>query len=365
MGQKFNNTNGGNFKMFEQHENKGKECINQSTTQSLAKLWAKKYIQNLDTKAVATGEKPWVSAYGKERSEIAEKLMYSLRYTSLQAWQKTEYLIGREIERHQINPRLIDPWQISEDAFEIYEKALESYAKMIAPQQLARIIGTYLGQIRDKYTSADPRTIGFVALQFHYTGQMMLSEVSSQWEQNQLLAYFKVIDDHLYMPLQRAYDAAASQDYDSPALSVVQTLLPCSTEIARNICQRTIELYPRYLSHSGSLHNPFVKTSSIRDVEMFQVYLWVCVLESNIAAIQQELFPLCVMLYPALKVHWELVRQMINLMGKEFANRVKPEQRQLFVPYFQALREMFSPEVFPESIEDEMRRTAQSMGATL
>lgn len=351
--------------MMKPNQNKGEESINQPPIQSLAKLWAKKYIQNLEHKETANGEKPWVSAYGQERSEIAEKLMYSMRYTSLQAWQKTEYLIGREIQRHQINPRLIDPWQISEDAFQIYQKALESYAKMIAPQHLARIIGTYLGQLRDKYTAADPRTIGFVALQFHYTGQMMLSEVSSQWEQNQLLAYFKVIDDHLYMPLQRAYDAAASQDYDSPALSVVQTLLPCSTEIARNICQRIIELYPRYLSHSGSLHHPVVKTSSLRDVEMFQVYLWVCVLENNISAIQQELFPLCVMLYPALKVHWELVRQMINLMAKEFSSRLKPEQRKLFVPYFQALREMFSPEVFPDSIDDEMRRTARTMGATL
>ncbi len=351
--------------MMKQNPNQGEKSTNQPPIQSLAKLWAKKYIQNLDTKEAGTGEKPWLSAYGQERSEIAEKLMYSMRYTSLQAWQKTESLIGREIQRHQINPKLIDPWKISEDAYEIYQKALESYAKMIAPQHLARIIGAYLGQLRDKYTAADPRTIGFVALQFHYTGQMMLSEVSSQWEQNQLLAYFKVIDDHLYMPLQRAYNAAATQDYDSPALSVVQTLLPSSTEIARNICQRIIELYPRYLSHSGSLHHPVVKTSSIRDVEMFQVYLWVCVLENNIAAIQQELFPLCVMLYPALKVHWELVRQMINLMGKEFSKRVKPEQRQLFVPYFQALREMFSPEVFPESIDEEMRRTAKTMGATL
>lgn len=351
--------------MIKQDRNIGEKSINQTPIQSLAKLWAKKYVHNLENRETTPSQKPWESSYSKERSIIAEKLTYSLRYTSLQAWQKTEYLIGREIQRHQINPRLIDPWQISEDAFDIYEKSLESYAKMIAPQHLARVIGASVGRIRDKYTSIDPRTIGFVALQFHYTGQLMLSEVASEWEQNQLLAYFKVIDDHLYMPLQRAYNAAASQDYNSPALSVVQTLLPCSTEIARNICQRTSELYPRYFSHSGSLNHPLVKTASIRDVEMFQVYLWVCVLENSIAPIQQELFPLCVMLYPALKVHWELVRQMINLMGKEFSRRVKPEQQDLFVPYFQALREMFSPEVFPESIDDEMQRSARTMGATL
>jgi hypothetical protein len=42
---------------------------------------------------------------------------------------------------------------------------------------------------------------------------------------------------------------------------------------------------------------------------MFQVYLWVCVLEDTISSGQQELFPLCVMLYPRLNVRWELVQQ--------------------------------------------------------
>ena len=167
------------------------------------------------------------------------------------------------------------------------------------------------------------------------------------------------------MPLQRAYEAAASQDYDSPRLAAVQKLLPASTEIAKNICQRVIELYPNYFSYTGCLDTPAVKTASIRDVEMFQVYLWVCVLEGNIAAIQQELFPLCVMLYPKLKVRWELVRQMINLLAKEISTRVDISERSLFVPYLQALREMFSPEVFPESWEDELSRKTRGVGMAM
>ncbi|MGA9380118.1 MAG: hypothetical protein WBV73_15245, partial [Phormidium sp.] len=200
---------------------------------------------------------------------------------------------------------------------------------------------------------ADPRVIGFVSMQFHYTGLSLISDLSVR-KKTELLDYFKVIDDHLYMPLQRAYDAAANQDYDSQMLKVVQQLLPVSTEIAKNICERVIELYPNYSTYTGNLNNPVVKTASIRDVEMFQVYLWVCVLENSIAAIQQELFPLCVMLYPTLKVRWELVRQMINLLGKEIGNRLGREQQELFKPYFQALREMFSPEIFPESFADEL-----------
>jgi hypothetical protein len=86
---------------------------------------------------------------------------------------------------------------------------------------------------------------------------------------------------------------------------------------------------------------------------MFQVYLWVCVLEHSVAAIQQELFPLCVMLYPPLKVRWELVRQMLHLIGMELKKRLEPQQVSLFMPYFQSLWELFSPEVFPDSLEDE------------
>lgn len=84
---------------------------------------------------------------------------------------------------------------------------------------------------------------------------------------------------------------------------------------------------------------------------MFQVYLWVCILEDSIGAVQHELFPLCVMSYPALKVQWELVRQMVHLLGQEINIRLGEQQRSLFEPYFRILWEMFSPDVFPDSLD--------------
>ncbi|MFB2936697.1 hypothetical protein ACE1B6_15705 [Aerosakkonemataceae cyanobacterium BLCC-F154] len=338
--------------MFSQLEHQNVNPHKDREIQSLAKQWAKKYVHNLEDD-IDNLDGSRELATENQRLLIAERLRYSLRNSSLQAWNKTEYLIGKEIQRHRINPKLIDPWQISEDVFTVYEKTLEVYAQMLSPQQLSRIISPYLGAIRKKYTANDPRVIGFVSMQFHYTGLILVENLSIR-ERTELLGYLKVIDDHLYMPLQRAYDAAANQNYDSETLKVVQQLLPVSTEIAHNICDRVIELYPNYSTYSGSLKNPVVKTASIRDVEMFQVYLWVCVLENNISAIQQELFPLCVMVYPTLKVRWELVRQMVNLLGKEIESLLGREEQKLFIPYFQALREMFSPEVFPESLGNEL-----------
>ncbi|AFY32783.1 hypothetical protein [Calothrix sp. PCC 7507] len=354
---------------------------NKNTVESLAQQWAKKYVQNLriDHKAqessIPSNLSEIVSPMGRKKT--AQKIMESLRSVSAKSWNKTEALLSTEVIQHGIDPNIINPWEVAADSFKIYQKtldvytqqavlrplsqvieideennqldeqALEVYTEQVAPSKLATVIGKDIGAIRNKYTSLDPRVIGFVSMQFHYTSQMLM-EPLEPIERSLIGAYFKVIDDHLYMPLQRVYKAAAQHDYNSLALSAVQQLLPVSTQIAKNICQSVIELYPNYQSMSGTLSAPAVKISSIRDVEMFQVYLWLCALEGNIAAIQQELFPLCVMLYPKLKVHWELIRQMLHFLGQEIQNRLTPQQADTLMPYFQVLWQMFSPAVFAE-----------------
>ncbi|MEO1429425.1 MAG: hypothetical protein AAFV71_10245 [Cyanobacteria bacterium J06633_8] len=362
-----------------------KKQIKNATIESLGVQWAKKYLQNLDVDSVDFGISNPVPSQNcnaitsQARREItAQKLKDSMGNISLQAWNKTEKLLSKELKRHRIKTDLIDPWEITRDSFNIYEKSLDVYMQAapwepsmlvelappdeslsspanqtgvqgLALNQLTKAISSSLGNLRQKYTQQDPRVIGFVSMQFHYTGQMLL-QLLSGIEQNILSTYFKVVDDHLYMPLQRAYMAAAKLDADSVALSAVRHLLPTSTHIAKKITRKVIELYPAYRSYSGNLNNQKVIISSIRDVEMFQVYLWVCVLEGNIAAIAHELFPLCVMLYPTLKVSWEIIRQMLHLLGQEISERLNTEQANTFMPYFQVLWHMFSPEVFGENI---------------
>lgn len=308
----------------------------------LAKMWAKKYVQRLDRlNDINEGE--------NIRENIVNKLYNSLRQTSIDAWSQTENLIGKEVYRHEIDRTLIDPWQISQDSFVIYNKAIDSYAQQLPPEHLATTIGGYLGKVRSNYTLSDARVIGYVSMQIHYTGQILLRQIP--YSERQIVnGYFKVVDDFLYMPLQRAYEASARHELNSPILQVVQQLLPISTDIARSICERIILIYPRYHTHSGLLSNPVIKIASIRDVEMFQVYLWVCILEDSIGSIQHELFPLCVMLYPALGVQWELVRTMIHLLRQEVGVRLGDKEKTLFKPYLEILWEMFSPEIFPDTL---------------
>jgi hypothetical protein len=205
-----------------------------------------------------------------------------------------------------------------------------------------------LGKVRKQVTEIDPRVIGFVAMQYHYTG-IQLMDLLPDGEQQNFGNYVKILDDHLYMPLQRAYQAAGNHSSDSMALQSVRLLMPLMSQIAERVVDRVNQLYPRYRCHSGLLNTPQIRISSIRDVEMFQVYMWVCLLEGNLHALETELFPLCVMIYPKLNVNWGLVSTMTHLLRKEIAACLSPEQAQYCEPFYEILRRMFSAEVFPNS----------------
>ncbi|MEO1094497.1 MAG: hypothetical protein AAFX01_06310 [Cyanobacteria bacterium J06638_28] len=307
---------------------------------SLSKLWAKKYISKLKEQDSRLGD---LSA-AQLRIDMARALMDLLRPVSAQAWHKTEALLAHEIRRHNIDSDLIDPWAISRDVHQIYEKSLSAFANHVTPQQLSVAIAEDIGVLRRKHTAIDPRVIGFVSLQFHYCGQMLAAEVMGP-AQAILKAYFKVVDDHLYMPLQRAYQAAANYQPSDPRLATVHHLLPYTSKIAIKIVEEVHRCYPDYRTFSGPINTPAIKVSSIRDVEMFQIYILTCVLEQNISAIQQELFPLCVMLYPTLKVRWELVREMLTLLQDYFAKYSDVQDAVYYRPYQDALWRMFSTEV--------------------
>lgn len=302
----------------------------------LAQEWAKRYVRQLDERLEALADDP---------AQVAQKLQGDLRQASVQAWQRTEGFLGEELLRHDIAADLIDPWDISKDIHEIFRLTLNVYRDGNPPEQLTTKVGPTVGEVRRKHTAVDPRVIGFVSMQFHHTGVLLIQQAPAS-QQETLHNFFKVIDDHLYMPLHRAYDAAANHDYQSPALALVRTILPQSSEIATSICQRVAAMYANHRCFTGPLNHPQVRTSSIRDVEMFQIYLWVCLLEGSLDAIQQELFPLCLMLYPTLNVNWELVYQMVHILGKEIKDRTTGLDTTPLVPYYQALRTMFDPKIF-------------------
>lgn len=323
-----------------------------SNLHSLAALWARKYVVSLTTRDEAEmlrQNKGLTEVSSREgRINTAQKLSQHLSLSSAQAWSRTETLLSAEIRRHGINPDLINPWEIAADSHNLFQICLDAYGDRTTPRRLSVLVGGEIGRIRQKYTANDPRTLGFVSMQFHYTGTQLLEHLLPA-ERALFSPYLKVMDDHLYMPLKAAYEAAANYDIGSIVLAAVQQLLPASTRIAHAVCNQVCRLRPNYNSYSGSLSSPLVRISSVRDVEMFQVYLCLCALETSIRSVQQELFPLCVLLYPRLGVSWELVQEMLRTMGWEMHEQLSPEHLAVFYPYLKALTEMFSLEVFQDT----------------
>lgn len=343
---------------------------------SLANIWARKYIQNLqvDAPKQEMQSNNFAEILSSERRTVtATNLLQALRFSSAQAWARTESLLIGQLQSHGISPDLIDPWQIAADSrflldqvlkvytenaasrlveIDLYDNGcntrLEAYTQLPTIGQLSVAIAHSVGKIRQKYTSADPRTLGFVSMQFHYSGQMLLNSLPPL-EQLVVNSYLKVIDDHLYMPLQRSYEAAAGLEYDDIALKAVRQLLPLTSEIASHVSQKILIMHSDYKCYSGTLSSPQVRVSSLRDIEMFQVYLCLSVLEKSVSSIQQELFPLCVMLYPPLKVSWQLVRTLLRLLNQEMHSYLDESYVRVFEPYLVALVEMFGDDVLPEA----------------
>ncbi|WP_017328361.1 hypothetical protein [Synechococcus sp. PCC 7336] len=309
---------------------------------SLSELWAKKYLQSLDD-----GRKGDRINSLSGKSALARAVLEGLRFASSQAWSRTEALLAAEIPKQRIDMQAIDPWQIAEDSRILYEAAAKSYESGTSPERFSQIIAAKCGQIRAAHTAKDPRVLGFVSMQFHYTGQLLLADLPEA-ARGVFEDYFKVMDDHLYMPLQRSYRAAADCDYYSAELLAVRELMPEITEIAEQIAARSATRHPGYCCHSGKLNHVNVRISSIRDIEMFQIYLCLVVLEGSTDAVQKELFPLCVMLYPPLKVSWELVREMLNEIAIEIDARLSRRNQAVIGQYLEAFQAMYASDVLSD-----------------
>jgi hypothetical protein len=209
-------------------------------------------------------------------------------------------------------------------------------------EQLITAIEPLLGNLQEQLMLApDRRTLGFMTTQFHFSSKFLLEKLTLA-EQVLLVPYFKFVEEQVSIPWQRVCTAAAKYSPDTPPIKMVERCLPVTQEIASIVYRRTAQVYCDHRSRRGDLREAGVMNSTIRDLEMFQVYLWLCFLEKDIATLEQTLIPLCVLVFPSVGVKWELARQTIRFLVNEVMDRLEPAQRTLMLPYTQALQDMFA-----------------------
>jgi hypothetical protein len=314
---------------------------------SMAVEWAKQYYSTIWTtnqdnlsQELEANTKIDITEFDQHRSRIVYQLLQMLNIAVEIAWNKIEVLLGS----HQVLLNLIKKTEIIQDTCHLYRKTIEAYAQYEHPSRLSVLVGKDIIIIRRKYSSVNPLFLAILATEFNYVGKILLDWIPLK-SQSVFLLYFKALEDYLHAPLAEIYALAATHPPDSEALIAVQQLLSQTTTIAENVYQQICQLYPDYLSMGSNLKNSMVHYSSVRDIELFQIYLCLCALEGSLRPIQEELFPICVILYPQLNVSWKLVQDMLsNILWKLYYN-LSPENFRVFLPYIHALTEMFSDQV--------------------
>jgi hypothetical protein len=349
--------------------------VNNTSVNQLTKLWAERYVPDLSIISSSTGffafSELIEAASPEGRAKTVAKLQRILEINCKCAGIQTNVIFS-------YIPNVVSLTEsqgIARAAAQVYEKALEIYQQQLTPfglllempqrkivdlsadafkssvmprlslsevKQLATAIEAVLLQLQAQHLSSpDRRTIGFMSTQFHLSAKLVLNRLTTP-EQLLLSPYFKFIEEQVCIPWQRVCAAAAKYGLNSPILALVQQLLPASQEIAQRVYQQAVQLYPNHRSRRGTLSEPEVRASSIRDIEMFQGYLWLCALEGNMRAVEEELLPLCIMVFPSINVTWELVEQLLPLLAAEIQERVSPDQMRLLLPYTQAMQQLFS-----------------------
>ncbi|MBD2101401.1 hypothetical protein [Leptolyngbya sp. FACHB-261] len=325
-------------------------------TPSLITLWARRYVDSLRRHSTFTElHRPALVASAPAdripdslRVQTTQKVAVILPLVAGRALALTHNLLDESLQQQQIDPRHLDPLQIAVKNRRLFQMVLDLFTAGRSPDQLSTQASREFGRVRQRYTQHDGRVLGFVGMHVHYTIVGLLQQLTLM-EQACFEPYLQVMNDHMYLPLQACYEAAAEHESSSAALRAVHTLLPVSSEIAYLVFAQTCRQFPGYCSNGGSLLEPAVQQSSIRDVELFQTYLCQCVLEASFRPVQKELLPLCLLLYPRLGVSSKLVRTMLQHLEFNMSRLVPAQQMALFRPYLMNMHKLFSATTFEET----------------
>lgn len=349
-------------------------AIKTSSVERLIKLWSKRYEPDLSPSLLPG------SAYSSliEAASLAERAKTAARLNGL-------INVRCELAGIQTNTlyaylpnvvNLAEARRLTEYAFRVYQKLVEIYrdhsptsvpqtAALLAAsvdssrdssgwrmpgidlppiEKLAKAIEPVLLEYQEQHKrSRDWRTLGFITTQFNFCNQLLLQKLTSP-EQVLLKPYFKFIEEQVAHPWERVCAAAASYSVDSPVFKLVEEMLPLASEIAQTVYPQLTQVLPQHRSRRGRLDDPGITHSCLRDLSMFQAYLWLCVLEGSVATVEKELVTLCVMVLPSVEVKWEMTQKWNQLLMDEILRRVTPEQKRFLLPYTEGFQEAFLKE---------------------
>lgn len=199
--------------------------------------------------------------------------------------------------------------------------------------------------------SKNPRAIGYLTTQLHLSRQKILSRLDAH-ERLWLTPYIQLTEELICMPWPRVCAAANHYSPQTQTVTAIITkVIPRTELIAANVYQKMQQTYPNHVSRRGRIQSSGVEASSLRDLNMFQTYIWLALLEDNLSVIKNELLPLCLIVFPCSKVDWTLVQKSLQWLGEEISTHLTEQEAQIFSSYFRPIQVIFARNVNPEQID--------------
>jgi hypothetical protein len=312
---------------------------------SLSRIWASRYLPDLsvvlsnDSNYSITHLLESLSEQGRRKT--VDKMRRHLRISCELAGLEVHQLFSGSSEL--VN--LAKVRQLAKSVEQVYETILWFYEQRSLNQQnptedwvpvveaLSLELQPVLSQMQAQHLAdQDPRTIGFVTTQFHFSTHAILQRLNPI-ERVLMNSYFQIVEEQVCIPWQEICALAMRYDRTSPEIFLLEQLLPESDAIAWSVCEKARKQFPQFRSQRGGWENDRIITSMMRDLNMFQGYLLLCTLHKDLSPLTVRLLPMCLMVFPTVNVSWDFIDQTIRLLVEEIRESMTEQQWSIVQPY--------------------------------
>ncbi|MEO0870160.1 MAG: hypothetical protein AAFY17_17360 [Cyanobacteria bacterium J06642_11] len=169
-------------------------------------------------------------------------------------------------------------------------------------------------------------------VQCFLTTQISLTSVSllgalDPVEQAMFSPYCNLLEEYVSIPWWRLCQSAAQHSQPSPHYRLVEKMLPRTSEISLTVFEEWRQQFGTYTGARGNLRDLKLRRSSIRDFDMFQIYLWLSFLDGTSDIFEKELVMFCAYIFKGLGIPWVMTVTGTRLLLEEILSQLTSEEQ--------------------------------------
>ncbi|NEQ54736.1 MAG: hypothetical protein F6K11_32195 [Leptolyngbya sp. SIO3F4] len=168
----------------------------------------------------------------------------------------------------------------------------------------------------------------FLTTQINLTSAAILA-VLDPVEQAMVKPYFDLLEEYVSIPWQRLCLTANQYVQSSPQCQLVERMLMSVSDISLAVYKRWSHQFSAYAGARGGLNDLKIRRSSLRDFDMFQVYLWLCLLQGNLEPITKELVVFCNLVFKGIGIPWKMTIEGTRLLLNEILGQLNSDEKMI------------------------------------